>query len=146
MIFSARYLALATMIVALASGLPLDAPKPRNMIPRAKSYAVINVDGGSSTQAPPQVTSQVSTTTVEVTASGPTVTEEVTATVVESVIVSKSISHPIETPKPNVITIIVTKDDGPTQYYDNGMWHTNYEIKTFAEIVTTFATATSSPT
>ncbi|KAF2133220.1 hypothetical protein P153DRAFT_363433 [Dothidotthia symphoricarpi CBS 119687] len=161
MLFNSRYFALATIISTLANGLPLDAPRPRDIIPRAKSYTVINVDGGSSTEAPPQTTSvaEQETKTVEVTNPGPTVTQKVTATVVEPVpapvstgsssttsISSRSASTAIETPKPSVITIVVTKGDGPTDYYDNGMWHTNYRIKTLEAAVTTFATSTLTST
>ncbi|EMD89244.1 hypothetical protein COCC4DRAFT_32162 [Bipolaris maydis ATCC 48331] len=46
---------------------------------------------------------------------------------------SNSTSMPIETPKPIFITVTVSEDDGPTEYYDNGMWHTNYRIKTFED-------------
>ncbi|EMD61012.1 hypothetical protein GGP41_009937 [Bipolaris sorokiniana] len=44
---------------------------------------------------------------------------------------SNSTSIPTETPKPIFIAVTVSEDDGPTEYYDNGMWHTNYRIKTF---------------
>jgi hypothetical protein len=50
---------------------------------------------------------------------------------------SSSISKPVETPKPIYVTVTVPKDDGPTEYYDNGLWHTNYRIKTFEAAVAT---------
>ncbi|KAF2828412.1 hypothetical protein CC86DRAFT_368661 [Ophiobolus disseminans] len=136
---------------------------PRDIVPRQKNYSVINVDGGS-TEA--QATTVIkSTKTVEVVNPAPTVTQQVT-TVIEaaptlapakssskcttsatSTPTSKStstttsststISKAVETPKPIFITVTVPKDDGPTEYYDNGMWHTNYRIKTFAAAIPT---------
>ena len=156
MIFNTRYIALAALASALVSSLPLD-----NIVPRAKSYSVINVDGGAPTQAPADVTTIVESTTktVEVTNPGPTVTAEVTATIVEPVPApsatsntssstsSSSSSKPTptststtitptstETPKPVLVTVTVTTDDGPTEYYDSGMWHTSYRIKSLEAV------------
>ncbi|KAJ4382160.1 hypothetical protein N0V86_002491 [Didymella sp. IMI 355093] len=156
MIFNTQLLALATITSSLVGALPLD-----NLVPRAKSYSVVNVGGGASTEAPVDATTVVdrTTKTVEVTNPGPTVTAKVTTTVVESVPVpaktsstSSSTCSPTPTssststkatttspsttttPTPIFITVTVTDDAGPTEYYDNGMWHTSYRIKTFEAV------------
>ncbi|KAF9697471.1 hypothetical protein EKO04_004856 [Ascochyta lentis] len=87
MIFTVRYIALAAIASTLAYALPLDTTKPRDLVPRAKSYSVINVDGGASTEVPADATTIVeqTTKTVQVTNPGPTITAEVTAAVVEPV-------------------------------------------------------------
>ncbi|KAF2633718.1 hypothetical protein BU25DRAFT_405588 [Macroventuria anomochaeta] len=172
MIFNTRYIALAAIATTLVNALPLDPNQPRDILPRAKSYSVINVDGGASTEAPADATTVVdqTTKTVEVTKPGPTVTAEVTATVVEPVpapaatsistswtssstssstptstpsstkikptTISAVASTTTETPKPVFVTVTVTDDAGPTEYYDNGMWHTSYRIKTFEAVAT----------
>ncbi|EOA82760.1 hypothetical protein ACJQWK_04984 [Exserohilum turcicum] len=175
MLFHIQTLTIASLFSTLATSRPFGPAGLRPMVPRGKSYAVVNV-GGDSPTAPPPATSIVKmTTTVEVVQPGKTITKEVTATVVEpypvaaptscsnssSISMSSSsasssapspstpcttplptptsapagspaqnISTPIETPKPIIVTVTVS-EDGPTQYYDNGMWHTYYEIKTF---------------
>jgi hypothetical protein len=134
MIFGARYLALAALASAMASALPLDA------VPRAKSYAVVNVDGGSPTKAPakPTTAPEEKTTTVEVVNPGPTVTTTVvkpapTPTVTSSSSSSSSsTSTKSEKPKTSVVTVTVTPSPTPTEYYDDGMWHTRYPIKSDA--------------
>ncbi|KAJ4334718.1 hypothetical protein N0V87_006627 [Didymella glomerata] len=82
MIFNTQLLALATVASTLVGALPLD-----NIAPRAKSYSVVNVGGGASTEAPADATTVVdqTTKTVEITNAGPTVTAKVTTTVIESV-------------------------------------------------------------
>ncbi|KAF3048881.1 hypothetical protein E8E11_005117 [Didymella keratinophila] len=163
MIFNTQLLALATVASTLVGALPLN-----NLAPRAKSYSVVNVGGGASTEAPAEATTVVdqTTRTVEVTNAGPTVTAKVTTTVLEPVSVpaetsaSTSRSSPSPTPSsssspsssstsikatttlpsttvtptPVFVTITVTDDAGPTEYYDNGMWHTSYRIKTFEAV------------
>jgi hypothetical protein len=163
MIFNTQLLALATVASTLVGALPLD-----NIAPRAKSYSVVNVGGGASTEAPADATTVVdqTTKTVEITNAGPTVTAKVTTTVIESVPVpvetrpsissatslptpsssssSTSSSTSIKatttspsttvTPTPVFVTVTVTDDAGPTEYYDNGMWHTSYRIKTFEAV------------
>ncbi|KAJ8117839.1 hypothetical protein OPT61_g1051 [Boeremia exigua] len=152
MFLDTRYLALASIASTLVNSLPLGTTQPRDVVPRAKSYSVINVDGGAATKAPAEAT-----TTVEQTVKS-TVTAEVTATVVEpapvSAAPSTSSSTPrpssstptstrttqtastTQTPKPVFVTVTVTEDGGPTEYYDDGMWHTSYRIKTFEAIAT----------
>jgi hypothetical protein len=157
MIFNTQLLALTTVASTLVSALPLD-----NIAPRAKSYSVVNVGGGTSTQAPAGATTVVdqTTKTVEVTNAGPTVTAKVTTTVIElgpvpaeistSTSSSSSSSTPSSsstsikatttspsttvTPTPILVTVTVTDDAGPTEYYDDGMWHTHYRIKTFEAV------------
>ncbi|KZM28403.1 uncharacterized protein EKO05_0004866 [Ascochyta rabiei] len=183
MMFSTRYIALAAIVSTLANALPFDTIKRRVLVPREKSYAVINVDGGSSTGGPADATTIVeeTTKTVQVTDPGPTITAEVTATVVEPVPApaatststsctssstsQSSSSRPtptwtsttiiptsaspvastsIETPKPVFVTVTITDDAGPTEYYDSGMWHTSYRIKSFEAIATTSLVSTPS--
>ncbi|KAJ4412274.1 hypothetical protein N0V91_000745 [Didymella pomorum] len=129
MIFNTQLLALTTVASTLVSALPLD-----NIAPRAKSYSVVNVGGGTSTQAPAGATTVVdqTTKTVEVTNAGPTVTAKVTTTVIELGPVPAEIST--MTPTPILVTVTVTDDAGPTEYYDDGMWHTHYRIKTFEAV------------
>ncbi|KAH6616729.1 hypothetical protein C7974DRAFT_402341 [Boeremia exigua] len=159
MFFTTQYIALATIASTLVNALPLDISQPRDLVPRAKSYSVINVDGGASTAAPADAT------TVQV--EGPTVTAEITATTTKPVPVpvatststsctSSSTSQPssstptptsssttttqiasstTEAPKPVFVTVTVT-DGGPTEYYDNGLWHTSYRVKTFEAVAT----------
>lgn len=146
MLFNAQLLAVATLFSTLANGLPLDS---RDIHPRAKSYDVINVDGGSPTRAPTQ-----DTTTIEVTA---TVTGSTSATTTSSASrslistttsysistasitssPSSSISEPTVTPKPIFVTVTVPIEGGPTDYYDDGLWHTRYPIKSFEAAVAT---------
>ncbi|KAF3036051.1 hypothetical protein E8E12_004858 [Didymella heteroderae] len=167
MIFNTQLLALATVASTLVGALPLD-----NIAPRAKSYSVVNVGGGASTEA---VVDQT-TKTVEVTNAGPTVTAKATTTVIESVpapaetSISTSTNSPVSsptpfptstssstsikatttspskivTPTPIFVTVTVTDDAGPTEYYDNGMWHTSYRIKTFEAVAATTLPSTTS--
>jgi hypothetical protein len=149
MMFNKHIVALASIAATLINALPLDTNQPRDVVPRAKSYSVINVDGGATSKA-----SAEATKTVQVTNPAATVTAEVTATVVEpapaptspSTTSSTSSSSKrtststrpsaTATPKPVFVTVTVTTDDGPTEYYDNGMWHTSYRIKTIEAIAT----------
>lgn len=164
MLFNTRHMAILASISFLASALPFDTP--RQVVPRQKHYSVINVDGGSSDSA--QATTVVkSTKTVEVVNPGPTVTQDITTTVLSVVpaptsstscsdsttsapsitwtsVSSSSTSRPIETPKPIFVTVTVPNDDGPTEYYDNGLWHTSYRVKTFEAAVATLLPSASS--
>jgi hypothetical protein len=167
MLFTYNHIAIIASISIFTNALPLDT-KPRDLAPRQKNYSVINVDGGSSEVA--QATPVIKPTkTVQVVNPGPTVTQEVTTTVVSAVPAPtptsssskstssastsnsaptstpapSSISKPIETPKPIFITVTMPKDDGPTEYYDNGLWHTNYRIKTFEAPVATVVPSVS---
>ncbi|KAI4955203.1 hypothetical protein J4E91_001061 [Alternaria rosae] len=84
MLLNAQTLALAALFSALATGRPLDSSKPREIVPRNKSYSVVNVGGDASTPVPATATSVIKTTkTVEVVGPAQTVTQEVTATVVK---------------------------------------------------------------
>lgn len=152
MLFNTRTLAILAGISILSNALPFDTP--RQLAPRQKKYSVINVDGGS-TQAAQATTVVEATKTVEVVNPGPTVTEKVTTVVTpptrpvpttssmsSSASLLVSTSTIVETPKPTsiFITVTVPQDDGPTQYYDDGMWHTYYRIKSFEPAVATLAT------
>ncbi|KAF1932903.1 uncharacterized protein M421DRAFT_416496 [Didymella exigua CBS 183.55] len=157
MVFSTQAFALATLASTLVSALPLDTSQARNIVPRAKSYSVVNVGGGASTEAPAAATTTADATTKTV--DGPTVTAKVTTTIVgpvpAPVATSTSSSTSSRTPSrsptskatttsppttatatptPVFVTVTVTDDAGPTEYYDNGMWHTWYRIKTFEAI------------
>ncbi|KAI4662358.1 uncharacterized protein J4E79_004647 [Alternaria viburni] len=195
MLLNAQTLALAAFFSTLATGRPLDSSKPREIVPRNKSYSVVNVGGDASTPVATATSVIKTTKTVEVVGPAQTVTQEVTATVVEpqpapastsscssssmlesssssstptpvsstptptptstssvkttstpspsvpsptstatptiSGLSSSSISTPVETPKPIFVTVTLSPDNGPTEYYDDGMWHTHYRVKTF---------------
>lgn len=151
MIFNTQILTIATLTSRLVSALPLDQNQDREVVPRAKSYSVVNVGGGASTEAPATTIVDQTTKTVEITNAGPTITAKVTATIVESVpaATSSSTSSPTPSstpsssstrtsspsttamPTPVFVTVTVTDAAGPTEYYDNGMWHTSYRVKTF---------------
>lgn len=167
MLFNTRILAIIAGISILSDALPFDTP--RQLAPRQKKYSVINVDGGS-TQAAQATTVVEATKTIEVVNPGPTVTEKVTTVVIPSrsstsaapstsstsnsasIVVSTSIlevvstSIIVETPKPTpvFVTVTVPQDDGPREYYDDGMWHTHYLIKTFEPVVVTAVPSPSS--
>lgn len=146
MIFNTQLLALTIVASSVVGGLPLD-----NIAPRAKSYSVVNVGGGASTEAPAEATTIVdqTTKTVEVTNVGPTITAKVTATVAEpgpvpaetststsssSIKATTTASPTTATPTPIFVTVTVTDEPGPTEYYDNGMWHTSYRVKTWVAV------------
>jgi hypothetical protein len=157
MLFTTRHMAILASISMLANALPFDTP--RQLVQRQKKYSVINVDGGAT--EPAQTTVVEPTKTIEVVNPGPTITHEVTTTVEHaapapttassssqsssstpiitstptSSATSSSISKPIETPKPIFVTVTIPKDDGPTEYYDDGLWHTRYPVKTFEAAV-----------
>jgi hypothetical protein len=167
MLFNTRHMAILASISILANALPFDIP--RQLVQRQKNYSVINVDGGESAQA---TTVVEPTKTVEVVNPGPTITQEVTTTVVNAApapttassssestrstpsitstptisATPSSTSKPIETPKPIFVTITIPKDDGPTEYYDDGLWHTHYRVKTFEAAVATKESSASIPT
>ncbi|KAE8826636.1 hypothetical protein PTNB73_08142 [Pyrenophora teres f. teres] len=187
MLLNAQALILAALFSALATGRPLDS---HDVLPRDKTYAVVNVGGDSPTQAPPTATSTVATTTtttVEVVSPEKTVTQETTTTVVKPepapapttssctppssstpastsssssssssstpspstpspmctpLISNSTTTMPNETPKPIFVTVTVAEPAGTTDYYDDGMWHTRYAIKSFGHDA---AVATPSP-
>ena len=155
MVLNIRIVTLASIAATLINALPLDQNQPRDVVPRAKSYSVINVDGGATSEAPTEATK-----TVQVTDPATTITAEITATVVEPAPVPTSPSttsstsssssskrtstSTTATPKPVFVTVTVTTDDGPTSYYDNGMWHTSYRVKTFEAIATPSQASTPS--
>jgi hypothetical protein len=171
MLFNTRHLAILASISIFAHALPFDTP--RQLVQRQKNYSVINVDGGAT--EPAQATTVIEPTkTVEVVSPGPTITQEVTTTVVDAAPVpttassssrstsstpsitatptptmsatSSSTSKSIETPKPIFITVTVSKDDGSTEYYDDGLWHTHYRVKTAEAAVATMDSPASIPT
>ncbi|KAI4929945.1 hypothetical protein J4E85_004566 [Alternaria conjuncta] len=134
MLLNAQTLALAAFFSTLATGRPLDSSKPREIVPRNKSYSVVNVGGDASTPVATATSVIKTTKTVEVVGPAQTVTQEVTATVVEpqpAPASTSSCSSSIETPKPIFVTVTLSPDNGPTEYYDDGMWHTHYRVKTF---------------
>jgi hypothetical protein len=173
MLFTYNHIAIIASISILANALPLDT-KP--LAPRQKNYSVINVDGGSSEAAQattvnkptttvqvvnpgPTVTQEVTTTVVSaVPAPTPTSSSSKSTSSASISITSTSIpvststpapsstSKPIETPKPIFITVTVAKDDASTEYYDDGLWHTNYRIKSFEAAAATAALSASSST
>jgi hypothetical protein len=149
-------LQLTLLISTLAAALPFEgASDPRILAPRSRTYAIVNVDGGSTT-IPPKPTTVVEdkTKTVQVTDAPTTVTDKDTATATavpapssiqtsDSSSTSSPKSTPSqpaqETPTPSIVTVIVTESAAPTEYYDDGLWKTRYPIKTFATATTTVA-------
>jgi hypothetical protein len=135
-------------ISSLAAALPLEgAVNPRELHTRTKTYAIVNVDGGS-TSAPPKPTTVVENTTktVKVTDVPATTTDKVTTTATPTCTSTpkSSPSTPAQqtpAPTPSVVTIIVTESAAPTEYYDDGLWHTRYPVKTFATAVAVPASA-----
>lgn len=121
----------------------------------AKSYSVVNVDGGSpstseavttKTVAEPTTVSPTETvvytqdTTIVVTETqhpAPSITQTVvyTTTIIASPTTAHntSVSVSVVTLPPSVVTVTATQTD-TTSYYDNGMWHTSYAIKTFPTV------------
>lgn len=164
-----------TFLLSLASGLPLEGAQDRRLKPRSKTYAVVNVDGGSSTAAQLGTTTITDdrTKTVQVTDAASIITTKdvVTTTVVpaatpisSSESSSRSASSrtfastaPFSTqisiipttaptssttpkslattqseqnPGTSLVTVTITEGPAPTEWYDNGLWHTRYPIKT----------------
>ncbi|KAH8732324.1 hypothetical protein GQ44DRAFT_697456 [Phaeosphaeriaceae sp. PMI808] len=165
MLFNTQTVAILASISALVNALPLET-NPRYIVPRQKNYSVINVDGGPS-QGVPATTVIKPTKTIEVVNPGPIVTQEVTTTVAQiapaptptsssskstksapssTTTTSSSNLTPTQTPKSIFVTVTLPKDDGPAEYYDNGLWHTNYRIKTFDAPVATVVPSASGST
>jgi len=145
MLFNTQHFAILASISVFTSAFPLGA-----IAPRQKNYSVINVDGGNQ---PAQATTVIEATkTIEIISPGPEATSNAAPTPTPAssspcssssssstptTSSSASISKPVETPKPVFVTVTVPKDDGPTEYYDDGMWHTRYRIKSFGPAVVT---------
>ncbi|ORY10423.1 hypothetical protein BCR34DRAFT_566914 [Clohesyomyces aquaticus] len=203
MLFNLQSLALALSISAISNALPLDgARKP--LAPQSKTYAIVNVDGGSTAAEPATVIEEtVKTKTVRATDTAPTVTDKITTVIIEtpppsttsqppsatfswgepfhltpgpstnaaststptpsaiSTISFSLVSTPKSTPQapptssekpsqsaePSIATVVVTATEaGPTEYYDNGLWHTRYPVKTFSESVAVIAATSSTST
>ncbi|KAH7139110.1 hypothetical protein B0J11DRAFT_501283 [Dendryphion nanum] len=158
MLFSLQSLASALLFVSSVSALPLESfPKGRAVVPRAKSYSIVNVDGGSTALPSSTVVEKETKTTTKtktVTDSGPAPTETKTIIIAPSpapapsavststkptskttaATVTESVSPSSRTPPTSVVTIIVTETAGPTEFYDNGLWHTRYAVKTFEAV------------
>lgn len=124
----------------------------------AKSYSVVNVDGGSpstseaaqsvttktvaepTTISPTETVVHTQDTTIVVTETqhpAPSITQTVvyTTTIIASPTTAHntSVSVSVVTLPPSVVTVTATQTD-TTSYYDNGMWHTSYAIKTFPTV------------
>ncbi|KAF2473458.1 uncharacterized protein BDR25DRAFT_302344 [Lindgomyces ingoldianus] len=205
MLFNLVSSVLALYLSTLSHALPLDGPsKPQNhLVPRAKSYSIVNVDGGSTAaqEATTVIEETTKTKTVRVTDVAPTVTDKVTTVVVSTQPASTtsqsssssfstwgepfhltpdptseapetissgpssiptisfamastpespplppptSSGNPTETGEPSIVTVVITATKAvPTEYYDNGLWHTSYPVKTFETVVTTVLNSTS---
>ncbi|KAI4959866.1 hypothetical protein J4E86_003591 [Alternaria arbusti] len=76
MLLNAQTLALAAFFSTLATGRPLDSSKPREIVPRNKSYSVVNVGGDASTPVATATSVIETTKTVEVVGPAQTVTQE----------------------------------------------------------------------
>ncbi|KAF2727422.1 hypothetical protein EJ04DRAFT_517264 [Polyplosphaeria fusca] len=149
----------------LSNGRPLDGNNGHriDIAPRAKSYAIVNVDGGSTSAVDAATTVVAETTkteTIKITHISPGPTDTVTATVTRPAPVSTPTSpsasssrpessppsspsaseKPTETSEPSTVTVVITDTEpAPTEYYDNGMWHTLYKVKTFETLAATSA-------
>ncbi|CAI6340065.1 unnamed protein product [Periconia digitata] len=136
-------------LCTLTVGLPLDnAPRAPQILPRAKTYAIVNVDGGSSTTAPPPAPPSSQPTTIiddktktETIEPPKPTTNKPSATASSPSITSTSSKVPepqtvTATAAPSVVTVIITETSSPTAYYDDGQWHTSYAIKTWAALST----------
>ncbi|KAF2712071.1 hypothetical protein K504DRAFT_464159 [Pleomassaria siparia CBS 279.74] len=146
MLFNPIYLSLIFCIFNISSALPLEgAPKLHALAQRAKSYSIVNVDGGS-TSAPQPTTVIVERTTAEtvkVTASAPAVTSILTITVNDTTLAPaptspspSSTTSAAHTPVPTLRSTsqppLPSTSEKPTKYYDDGQWHTRYAIKSSA--------------
>ncbi|KAF2007017.1 hypothetical protein P154DRAFT_180915 [Amniculicola lignicola CBS 123094] len=193
MLFNTLHLLFALSISTLTNALPLDGSPRKHLVPRAKSYAIVNVDGGSTAPPEAEVTTTVvkektKTRTVEVTPVAPTVTDTIavaeptpaptptrtptptpspksssssssaTSTSASSSSSSQTSStstsqpppssseEPSSSTGPSIVTVTITASDAsPTEYYDNGLWHTRYAINSFDATVVTSVAETLSP-
>lgn len=127
----------ALLLSSLAIGIPLDGSANLPKVARAKSYAIVNVDGGS-TAAPSSTKS--STTQDHNKTKTKTKTVEITYSALKPTASTKPSSSkpvgPTITPSTSVVTVIITESASPSSYYDNGMWHTNYPVKTWGALTT----------
>jgi hypothetical protein len=126
--------------ISVSNALPLDhAQAPRKLAQRAKSYAVVNVDGGSTAST---TLSQVTTTVLQPITVIPKVTSSTSISTPEPS--PEPSPEPTPEPKPILVTVVITETASPTKFYDDGMWHTSYPVKTFEEIATPTVTPSSS--
>ena len=155
--FSLFHLTTALSVLSYTNALPLESHlKNEVIVARAKSYSIVNVDGGST--APPQKTvveqeTKTTTKTTTVTDTRPTSTNIVTSTATPNpapipsptstkctsetttaVTVTEIVSPTSHASVPSVVTVIVTETAEPTRFYDNGLWHTRYAVKTFEAV------------
>lgn len=167
--FPLHYLSSALLISSCINALPLEShPKNEALVARARSYSIVNVDGGSTAPPPPQTTivekeTKTTTKTTTVTDSHPTTTNIVTASTnptaapvpsptstpctsetTTAVTVTERLSQTTPISVPSVVTIIVTETAEPTRFYDNGLWHTRYAVKTFEAVAAPTTTLSTS--
>ncbi|KAF2202371.1 hypothetical protein GQ43DRAFT_439769 [Delitschia confertaspora ATCC 74209] len=197
----------SSTLLSISSALPFYGVERRHVAPRAKSYSVINVDGGSTTTPPQTVVetithpAPITTQTLKITNVSPsavvvtltsthtkegtpsprsTPTTPITSSQTTSSSLQKTSSSSSEPSRlistsplnvstsptaplpastmspsgvqPSVVTIIVTASPAvSTEYYDDGMWHTRYTVKTFGTVAansttsSSFAASTGSP-
>lgn len=166
--FPLHYLSSALLISSCINALPLEShPKNKALVARARSYSIVNVDGGS-TAPPPQTTivekeTKTTTKTTTVTDSHPATTNIVTASANPTpapvpsptstpctsetttvVTVTERLSQTTHISVPSVVTIIITETAEPTRFYDNGLWHTRYAVKTFEAVAVPTTTLSTS--
>ncbi|KAF2263795.1 hypothetical protein CC78DRAFT_533789 [Lojkania enalia] len=175
MIIKLDYFAIILSALSLSSGLPLDNVQHQraDVAHRAKSYQIVNVDGGSTAPSEPTtvVAKITATETIKVTDVPLAATDTTTTTVVEHTPIpplaptlsslnsrvtstlssTNSASSPCLSSTPgstllpswspsqqppniggtSILTVVITAPvASSTEYYDNGMWHTNYPVKT----------------
>ncbi|KAF2274139.1 uncharacterized protein EI97DRAFT_435502 [Westerdykella ornata] len=141
MVFGSRYLALALSLTPLARCLPLNgAPSPRNLVQRTRSYAVVNVDGGSTALAEVTTTALLHPTS---TTSTPASTTKASSTSIPTPAEERPPPSPV-TKTSNIVTVIVTETAQPTEFYDDGMWHTRYPVKYFGDAVPALTSSSTS--
>ncbi|OCK73692.1 hypothetical protein K432DRAFT_387254 [Lepidopterella palustris CBS 459.81] len=167
--FNQQPIVVALSFSILTSAFPLDAaqqPRP-NLLRRAKTYSVVNVDGGS-TPSPPSVTiletvMASATPKMETIITTDVVTPSTnTATSILTVVESSTAKQPpsptllqtgVTSAEPSIVTIVITASESAatTEYYDDGTWHTRYPVKTFTTTawnngtITTSSSITSPP-
>lgn len=136
---------LAVFSIAAVSALPLgQLSEKKGLLPRQRNYSVVNVDGGESTtsSAAPVVTHTVTTTeappppaeTIYIPDYPPSdpLTETIYVTQSNSTVTS-------------VVTFVPPQPSTSVEYYDDGMWHTSYPIKSTTTPHPTEATSTPCP-
>ncbi|KAF2655858.1 beta-lactamase/transpeptidase-like protein [Lophiostoma macrostomum CBS 122681] len=116
-----------TSTIVKTTATPAPAPAPTTTLQSSSALT----KPSASTSAPSSSTVPSSSSTSSSSSAPPSSSQPPSSSATATPVVNTS-----------VLTVTVTESAGPTDWYDNGMWHTSYRVKTFgnAEV----ATATSS--